>query len=990
MEYSSSPRTSPTRKKQSLYFEALNHSEELDAPTPPLVPRSSLPSSSPPKLRGLNSPFGANGFSRGHDRKPSVDSLDTTFAYESLQSQRRQSSSHRFFSNSSNSSSPKSSTPMRQRFGKNRLNNVENTNYVNDLYSSPSPTLTYKDENRRSSVGSNMDHSFFKQPMISPSGSPRKKSFLFDRTLSAKPSQSSLTTLEDVSNDLSLEMTIICKSRAENNVHDFATFQNQTYSEFWNLTAEEGKLYKDWNKLQFEIQSLIFEVFNNLKKIRFNLNRLVKIYGEELKVMGVISVVDYDKTFEVLTELLLYLEKLLKRKLKPLFDNEFFVDDTKVLKILTNWFKQLNSQYKHISASIIYLTKFSANLEFKEIITLISKKDVENTSNRSAVSPNELFSSYFVKLFTSIELLFVRLKETYKKAQNFKNYEIANNLESILKEINNTSESTSELEKKIKFNEQLTFNSEIQYSKFQMIEMFNSERKSREPLRLEMKTSLGWANVIIAPFDNYIAILSVKSSLLTSKTEDYVVSRDPIPIQYFIYDTLIEHEYKMLFVTDVNNQHKYQFRKINDVTVAIMDRFLRDLSAMQKDFWLSSGLNKNLSLKILNQESFISKTEKSVYSLESLDDGCHFLRDVFDSNISLSVMSIQDDDHDADEEDMGPKSIASNILSCDYFSYKWDNESRSEKLCIIGTNSGIYMGAINGYKSIRKVHQISNVKKIVVLNNDVVLCLANESLYRLSVEKLYTTFKFKLPICDINVFEENKRPVSDFTVGYQTSMKIQGAPYVFAWNNKVVHYTHLTKDNDWRFEWQSFKTHYNILKLQTVYANNFAVGHIVEGNAVWNLSKLSEIRSIALDNLFIKDILRNETPVAIFPFPNEEENISEVLVVFSNFCTRMKNVKGKYIQSTDEIIWFGMKCESASFDCEEKILTTVNKQCVEIRLLHENKQRRSELIGCFVGSNITLINDLAGKSIFKASEFGNGEYRKQVVFKIRRFRNVNK
>ncbi|TID16237.1 hypothetical protein CANINC_004236 [Pichia inconspicua] len=988
MDYSLNPRLSPIKKKQSLYFEALNHSEELDTPTPPLVPRTSVSSSSPPRLRSLKSPFSVNGIFRGHERKPSVDSLDTTFAYESLQSQRRQSSS-RFFSNSSNSSSPKSATPMRQRFGKNRLNNVENTNYVNDLYtsSSLSPTLNYGDERRRSSINSDMEQPFFEQQMISPSGSPVKKSYFFDRTLSAKPSLTSLSTLEDVTNDLSLEMTIIYKSRAENNVHDFTSFRNQTYSEFWNLTAEEGKLYKEWNSLQFEIQSLIFEVFNNLKKIRFNLDRLVNIYGEELKNMGVISAVDYDKTFEVLTELLLYLEKLLKRKLKPLFDNELFVDDTKVLKILTNWFKQLNSQYKHISASIIYLSKFSANSDFKDMLNLISKKDIENTSNRSAVAPNELFSSYFVKLFTSIELLFSRLKETYKKAQNFKNYELANNLESLMKEINNTSESTSELEKKIKFNEQLTFNSEIQYSKFQMIDIFNPKRRSIEPLQLEMKTSLGWTKALIAPFDNYIAILLVKSSLMISKKEDFVVSRDPIPIQYLIYDTLIENEYKFLFLTDVNNQQKYQFRKVNDVTVAIMDRFLKDLSSLQNEFWLSPKLNQNLSVKMLNQDCFVSKVDTSAYSLDSIPNGCKFLRDLFDSNLSLNIISINNDPDD-DEDSLKP--TASVILSCDYFSYKWDNNSHSEKLCILGTDSGIYMGAIDDPNSFRKVHQISNVKKILVLNNDVVLCLAHESLYRLSVEKLYTTFKFKLPICDINVFEENKRPVLDFTVGYQTSMKIEPGPYLFAWNNKIVYYTCLTQSNEWKFDWQFFKTHYNIIKLQTVYANNFAVGHVVEGSAVWNLSKLSEIRSIALNDLFIKDILRNEIPIAIFPFPNEEENISEVLVVFSNFCTRMKNVKGKYIQSTDEITWFGMKCESASFDCEEKILTTVNKQCVEIRLLHENKQRRSELIGCFVGNNITLINDLAGKTVLKASEFSHGEYRKQVVFKIRRQRNLSK
>lgn len=135
--------------------------------------------------------------------------------------------------------------------------------------------------------------------------------------------------------------------------------------------------------------------------------------------------------------------------------------------------------------------------------------------------------------------------------------------------------------------------------------------------------------------------------------------------------------------------------------------------------------------------------------------------------------------------------------------------------------------------------------------------------------------------------------------------------------------------------------------------------------------------------------MKNETPIAIFPYPNKEENISEVLIVFSKFCTRMKNVKGKYVQSNDEIIWFGMKCENASFDCEEKVLITVGKQAVEIRMLSDNPTEKSELIGCLVGTSFSLINDMPGKAILKVQNIdGNEDYEKQIIFKIRRLKKI--
>lgn len=929
----------------------------------------------------------------------------------------------------STSSAPKALTPSPpKRFSKHRLNNTENIDYtlnsklspaVISQSASPSPSKTVVDRtsptslNRIRTNNSNYNNnyssyddtdpleieyfddlslldnseaqvSFFKEPMLSPVQVDNRTLFESPTTsISRRRSQQLFSPTKDSSgtsvnlNALPLAMKIICNSRAEHNIHAMNGFVNLSYIEFWNLTPEEGQTYKEWNKLQFETQSLIFEIFTNLKKIRFNLHRLIFIYGLEFKDTGFISDNIYDKTFEVLQEFYYYLDKLVVKKLKPLFDDHFFVDDSQVLKILTGWFKQLKLQYRHISGSVVYLSKLSSNEDVRKLILGISKKDFENSSNRSAVAPIELFNSYFVKMFTSIELLFERLKSVYKDSNNTKNYDATENIEQVIKEINNISDSTSELEKKISFNEKLSYKTEIDFSHMEMVDMFNPNRKSKEPLRLEMKTNLNWSNAILAPFDNYLIILQVKSNAINlNKKDEYVLFKFPISIQYLEIDSYVDGNYKMVIIKDIGNKAVYHFRRANDVTVAILDRFLRDLQNLKTEFWLSDQLNKKIELKIFNANSFISKTESdSPFDLAPIPNKFNLI------NLEVAKGG-KDDELDLDEFEP----ILTNVLSCDYFSYKY--EGTVEKLCLIGTTFGIFIGKLNDSASFHKVHQIANVKKIIVLNNEVVFCIGGESLYRLSIEKLFKTYKFKLPASDINVFQENKRYINDFTVGYHSSATNNGCPYLFAWNNKMVYYTKILKESDWKFFWQSFKTHYNIVRLETVYANNFAVGHIVDGSAVWNLSKLSDIRSISLNQLDVKDILKNETPVAIFPFPNQEKNISEVLVVFSKFCTRMKNVKGKYVQSSDEIIWFGMQCENASFDCEEKILITVGKQAVEVRALYDDITRKSDLIGCLVGSSFSLINEMPGKAILKVQDInGHEEYKKQIIFKIRRMKN---
>lgn len=970
------PTLDPKRNKQSDYFKSLYGAEdntlEIDdnsRATPP-----------------LSNPF----INKGQlDDIPSLfNPIRTSSASTSPNSRR----SSRFFSNSS-STSPKmhnikESPP--KRFTKARLNNVENRDYLiespTSIYRSlpPIPSPTERAITRGMEEMSILDSpttpqsttaSFFKMPMISPSSSDpqikKKKSYSADSPTSLNKRSSTIFSMDF--DEMPLDMQIICDARTSGYVHDMDVFVNQSYGEFWELSMDEGKCYKQWSKSQFETQSLLFEILMNLKKIKFNLHRLIFIYGRNLKDDGVISIEEYEKTFGVLTEFYYFLETLLKKKLKPLFDNTFFVDDHRVLKHLANWFNQLNDQYLYISKSVVFLSKLATNEDVRNLILGISKQDIQSVTNRSAVSPLDLFSSYFIKLFTSIEMLFDRLKSVYKESKNINNFDLTFKLKDTLKKINSISDSTSDFQKKINFNEKLTFMNQVDYSHFQMIGLFDHHRKFGEPLQLEVKSNLTWHNASLVAFDNYLAIFSVKSGILnTSSKDEYTYFKQPIPIQYLQFDTFIENEYKIIMIKDIGNKSTHQFRRINDVTIAILDRFLKDIIVLQNEFWEDS-INSHIQFKVFNSYNFLSKPKNYYPYVLEVPSKCNILENMVEFGQDLDI----------DEDCL----VAfTDVLSCDYFTSK--SCQPYEKFVVLGTKDGIYMGKLNKSKSFKKVHKITNIKKLVVLNNEVIFCIGNESLYHLSISKLYEAYQ-KSKTWDINIFEENKRHVTDFTIGYQSSVQISGCPYLFVWNKNNVSFTELRRENDWKFNWQGFKTHYNVGRLQTVYANNFALSHTIDNYAIWNLSKLSDIRSIGLNRFDIKDITKHEVPIAIFPFPNEMEGISEILVVFSKFCTRMKNVKGKYVQSNDEIIWFGMRCESASFDCQEKVLITVNEQCIEVRSLYDDKNMKSKLIGCLVGPNIKLLNEMPGKPIFRFNvASANGEeYQRQVIFKIRKVLN---
>lgn len=747
---------------------------------------------------------------------------------------------------------------------------------------------------------------------------------IFNQTISESPSPTRRTQKPE--SDKPLEMQMIINSRPTPNLHSMEGFDNLGYVEFWNLSTDEGLVFKKWNKLEFERQNTIFEVFLHLKKIRFNLNRLVNTYGESFK--GKFSKSDYEKTFGILKEFYNFLNKLILNKLKPLYDNQFIVNDLEIIKTLRNWFKLLKSKYKYISGSIMYLTQLTANQEMKKFINEINDPDL---NNRSAVLPNELFHSYFIKLFTSVELLFNRLKKIYLEMDDSYLFTYSEQAETLIKEINNISDLTSDLEKKISFNEKLNYKTDIHYSYMEMIDMFNAKRVIKDPISIEMKSKLSWIDSKLVLFDNYLVPLKIKSNPLNLKDkEGLILTKRPIPLQYVQCDYSIDGNYKILKITDSGFNETYHFRTVNDFTSTILDKFVKLINEMQND--LFQRLNKQHEFKKINNDSFISKNITTSIKPIPLE---------YDP---ISRITTGGDGHDNDQFACTPSSL-------EYFSRR-DTSGHYQRYCIIGTSQGIYMGIVNTRQSIRLMYNLSKVRSIFI-HDDIVYCQSGSSIYKISIDKFFNDYyddHIEQPKLSK---DEHLNHINGFTIGYQSDTLGVGGTFLFTWDDKMVNYLDLTNFDS---KWKQFKTNNKIYNLQTIYANNFGIGHVIDDEAMWCISNLNEFRFKPLINFDVKDILKNEIPVKIFKLPNKECSISETLIVYSRFAARFKSSMGKYKLSSPHIIWFGMECSDASFNIDDKVLFIAGKNSFEIYQLFEDLQLKSELIGCFIANNMKILN----------------------------------
>lgn len=768
---------------------------------------------------------------------------------------------------------------------------------------------------------------------------------IFNQTISESPSP----TRRQRQSTMPVEMEIIVNSRPTRNVHSLDTFDSQGYVEFWNLTESEGRTFKQWNKLEFERQNTAFEVFLHLRKIRFNLNRLVNVYGAHFESNPKFSKSDYDKTFGILKEFYNFLNRLVASKLKPLYDDNFIVPDAEILKLMRNWFRLLKSKYEYISGSIMYLTQLTSTPERKAWIKELAASDPD-ANNRSAVSCNELFSSYLIKLFTSVQLLFGRLKAIYAEMGDSYLENYAAQVEDLIKEINGISDSTSDLEKKISFNEKLSYKTDINYSYMEMVDMFNPKRVAGDPITVEMKTKLSWCDARVILFDNYLVALKVKANPLNLKDKDgYVSSTRPIPLQYIRMEYAEEGSYKVLRVTDGGNRAVFQFRRPNDFTSAVLDRFVKGVEAQVRELW--KGLQGGVVLKPVCDGTFMGTGPQC--SLEAIPQE-------FDPVSKLSR-----------KKDV--TAFGASLLAIEYFNRR-DVTGHYQRYCVGGTSDGIYAGLANTPGSWKRLYGVSNVRAMA-LHDETLYALSERTLYEIPMEKIYNDYYARASSGLRAPTDSHLTNVSGFSLGYQADALGTGGIFLFVWDEKVVSYMDVSTMGA---KWRQFRTNHRVMALHPVYANNFAVGQIVEEQAQWCVANLGELRFKSLVDFDVRDILRGETPVGVFKFPNAQEDVSETLVVYTNFAARFKSVMGRYKLSSMHMVWFGTECYSAAFSNEDKVLYVCGRESLEMYRLEENTGRKASLIGCLIGRGARLVNSQPGKVTLS---MGWGD--EEVVFRVR-------
>ncbi|GMG40116.1 unnamed protein product [Ambrosiozyma monospora] len=232
--------------------------------------------------------------------------------------------------------------------------------------------------------------------------------------------------------NLSPEMKLIVDSRPRNMVHDMTTFDNVQYGEFWGLTDADAVTFRKWNDVEFSRQCKIFQYFLLLKKIRFNVKRMVGHYGVEFKKAKGLTEnqeSDYEQTFVPLAVFGKNLEDLVVSRLKPVYDNNFFVDDKYVIEVSLEWFTKLEQNYEYFFKSFVDLITLSGSIS--PWIDEAEQTD-EEANNRYLISAMGLFSGYFCILWIPLSLNVFDLKKMYVKSHDGKMTEMADRLSEVL------------------------------------------------------------------------------------------------------------------------------------------------------------------------------------------------------------------------------------------------------------------------------------------------------------------------------------------------------------------------------------------------------------------------------------------------------------------------------------------------------------------------------------------------------------------------------
>lgn len=771
---------------------------------------------------------------------------------------------------------------------------------------------------------------------------------------------------------LPLDIKIMVDSRPASIHHNFDGFEGKTYKAFWMLSDQEAETFREWNSLEFERQSRLFEYFMNLQRIRFNLKRMVYHYGEAFKKTSRLTAdqeSDYRKTFVPITAFYGYVDRLVTRKLKPAYEGKMFVNDRYVFDVSFRWLTKLAEKYRYISRSVVYLARLSSNDKVRDWITKEEESDQLALSNRFAPSAKELFSSYFIKLFTPLALIFKDLAKLYGKMGKIERQKQVLQLQDLIAKINITSDYTTDLDNKISLNESVLC---ADYLYLQTVNLFDKDRHLKPGfMELELKRGVSWVKCKLVLCDNYLLPLLEKKHRDTS----LFLAQPPIAFQYLSYhvnDPEEEGDPFVLTLKDFGNEITYTFRTMKEQQMAsiVLSSFTKELNTFRNK--LFTKLSRTYKLKLVNGHSFTTQ--------EMPDPSYPALFGPEETDLVLTGIKNQL------PVKISPLSVAE-PFGAGYI------KSGNDNLCAVCSNDGIYLGNEDSPESWRKVCRLSHVRQIDIVENDLLLCLSGDKLYECRISNLMGAYNQKR-VAD-HSFKEIQKHCKGYAIGCQEQRQgplIVNSRYVFTWKDRKIKYSPLIADNGWKCSFRSMKATFEVRRVCILYPNHFTIMHYAEDSPIFYLSNLSSLTNTPLPKIDEDSEIRirqkGQKPIKTFVLAGERQKDYEVLLVYTRYCITVayNSITGFFRQSRPEIMLLNFECEDAAFDSQDKVLFICGKKSVESWKIpprdevRSEKDARPELVGCIIGDGMRLLCDKAGQitvsMIIPTGSAGTGSYRK--------------
>ncbi|KAG7732878.1 hypothetical protein KL948_001381 [Ogataea haglerorum] len=738
---------------------------------------------------------------------------------------------------------------------------------------------------------------------------------------------------------------LIVDSRPSGQVHDLDYFDGAQYSAFWLITEDEAQALTDWNSLEFHRQNAIFELFLLLRKLRINLKRMVFHYGpafREAKNLTADQEADFQKTFVPLGALYEYLEKLVRKRLKPAFDNHFFVNDRYVLDCLKNWLSKLERDYEYISRSMVYLAKIAANERFREWIEVTEQTDELALGNNYLASARELCHSYLLQAFAPMRLMVLDLKKLYAKMEDDRLVALAQDIFNLLNNINKISDFTTDLDKKIKLNEKLVC---TDYLYLEMVDLFNAKRKLRVPVDINLRTAISSESAMLYLLDNYILPLVKREH----KEASYLLNKPPIALQYLEYTIQEENGEKTLILKDTGNCYTYNVRNERVDAPTLFNNFVKDIPKYKDE--LFTKLSKTYELKLINGTSFQSPVPYYEYTVPPIER----------KELDLVQQALA-------QSKFKPYSVPpianTQVLSIDTF------RRGRELFFVVGTADGLYMGRHDQPATWKKVCSYPDAVKLTIVHEEVVFVLLKDKLYKVDTKNMYECYEKNL-LCNSSLYQVAKG-VNSFEVGTQTVRRgpiVMECDILFCWTDKKIMFSIVTASNGWKLKFESMRPIFKVRGLQLLHPTDFVINHVNENNPIFYLSNLNTMGNTQLNKMDtrreLKSRIRGERPIAAFKqFVNDKNTDYDLLLVYSRYCMFVKYSKDQIVSiSRAEILRFNFEVQDATYDSYEQILVVCGEQNVEIWRILKDRQAKSELIGCVIGSQARLLNKTPGKII---------------------------